>query len=285
MPASRSDALVDTDWLAAHLNDANVRVVDATSFLPNVPRDGRAEHGQKHIPGAVFFSVDEIADRSTDLPHMLPSPDFFAEEVGKLGIGNDTRVIVYDANGGTSASARVWWTFRIFGHDNVAILNGGLPKWLAEGRPVEAGAVKPAQRTFKAAFRPNMVRSRQQVIANIASKAEQVVDARTLGRFNGKEPEPRPSKKIGRIPGSYCVPVGTLVDPERNMVLRSPEEIAKRFKDAGVDLTKPIVTTCGSGVTASFLALGLYLIGREDIAVYDGSWAEWGNAPDTPVEP
>jgi thiosulfate/3-mercaptopyruvate sulfurtransferase len=216
---------------------------------------------------------------------MLPSPEFFAEEVGKLGIGNDTRVVVYDANGGPSASARVWWTFRVFGHDNVAVLNGGLPKWLAEGRPVEAGEVTPEPRSFKAKARPQMVRSRQQIIANIASKAEQVVDARTPGRFNGQEPEPRPSKKIGHIPGSYCVPVGTLVDPERNMVLRTPAEIAKRFVDAGVDLSKPIVTTCGSGVTASFLALGLYLIGREDIAVYDGSWAEWGNAPDTPVEP
>jgi thiosulfate/3-mercaptopyruvate sulfurtransferase len=284
MSNNPSDALVSTEWLAEHLDDPSVRIFDTTSFLPNVPRDAEAEFQERHIPGAVRFSVDDIADKSTGLPHMLPSAAVFAEAVGNLGVGNGTKVIAYDANGGTSASARVWWNFRVFGHDNVAILEGGLPRWLAEKRPTESGTATPPKATFEAAFRPELVRSRQDLIANVQTRAAQVVDARTVARFNGLEPEPRPSKKVGHIPGSSCVPVGSLVDPEAGMALRSPDEIAQRFRDAGVDLDKPIITTCGSGVTAAFLALGLYTAGREDIAVYDGSWAEWGNADDTPVE-
>ena len=283
MSNNPSDALVSTEWLAAHLSDPSVRIFDTTSFLPNVPRDAEAEYRERHIPGAVRFSVDDIADKTSGLPHMLLGVAAFAEAAGNLGVSNDTKVVAYDANGGTSASARVWWNFRVFGHDNVAILEGGLPKWLAEGRPTEGGMVTPPPATFKAAFRPELVRSRQDLIANVQSNAAQVVDARTVARFKGQEPEPRPSKKAGHIPGSMCVPVGTLVDPDAGMALRSPDEIAKRFRDAGVDLDKPIITTCGSGVTAAFLALGLYTAGRGDIAVYDGSWAEWGNADDTPV--
>jgi thiosulfate/3-mercaptopyruvate sulfurtransferase len=284
MSNNPSDALVSTEWLAANLSNPSIRIFDTTSFLPNVLRDAEAEYEECHIPGAVRFSVDDIADKTSGLPHMLLGSAAFAEAAGNLGVNNDTKVIAYDANGGTSASARAWWNFRVFGHDNIAILEGGLPKWLAEERATEGGVVTPLKVFFKATFRPELVRSRQDLIANVESKASQVVDARTVSRFKGQEPEPRPSKKVGHIPGSMCVPVGSLVDPEAGMALRSPDEIAKRFIDAGVNLDGPIITTCGSGVTAAFLALGLYTAGRTDVAVYDGSWAEWGNADDTPVE-
>ena len=276
-------ALVDTAWLAANLDDPEVRVVDATFFLPTVARDARAEFEQCHIPGAVFFDIDAIADRDTDLPHMLPDAATFGRGVGRLGIGNATHVIVYDVHGGCAAAARLWWTLRVFGHERVAVLDGGMPKWRREGHPTEAGTPTPKETRFEARLNPAMVRGADDLLANIASRAEQVIDARTAGRFAGIDPEPRPAKKAGHVPGSVNQPFNDLMDPEAGVV-RPADQIAAAFDRASVDRTRPIVTTCGSGVTAAFLSFGLYLIGVENAAVYDGSWAEWGTRDDTPVE-
>jgi thiosulfate/3-mercaptopyruvate sulfurtransferase len=233
------------------------------------------------VPGAVFFDIDAIADRTTSLPHMLPSPEAFAAAVGALGIGSGDRVGVYDVRGVVSA-ARVWWTFRVFGHEAVAVLDGGLRKWQAEGRPVEHGAPKPAPRTFTARLRPELVRSLDAMRANLTSRAAQVLDARSAGRFAGTEPEPRPGLRGGHIPGSLNLPYETLYRADGT--LKAPDELRGAITAAGVDLGRPVVTSCGSGVTASVLALALYLVGRPDAAVYDGSWSEWGSRSDTPVE-
>ena len=276
------DALVSTAWLAENLDDPEVRVVDASFHLPTVARDARAEFERCHVPGAVFFDVDEICAPASDLPHMLPDPETFSRAVGGLGIGAGNRVVVYDVNGGCAAAARVWWTFRVFGHGNVAVLNGGLPKWLAEDHPTESGAAEPADAHLHPRFDPDMVQGAHDLLANLESKRAQVVDARNRARFAGAEPEPRPARKAGHIPGSLNLPFITLMNTDG--VMRPADEIAAAFAHAGVDLDKPIVTTCGSGVTAAFLTFGLYLLGHENAAVYDGSWAEWGNRDDTPVE-
>ena len=283
MDYTNPHALVGTAWLAANLDDPEVRAVDATFFLPTVARDAAAEFAQCHIPGAVFFDIDAIADRNTDLPHMLPDAATFSREVGCLGIGNGTHVVVYDLHGGCAAAARLWWTLRAFGHERVAVLDGGLPKWQREGRPTETGTPTPEEARFEAKTNPAMVRGADDLLANIASRAFQVIDARSAGRFAGAEPEPRPAKKAGHIPGSVNQPFNALMDPKAGVV-RPADEVAAAFERAGVDRTRPIVTTCGSGVTAAFLSFGLYLIGVENAAVYDGSWAEWGNRDDTPVE-
>ena len=275
------DALVSTDWLAAHLSDPDLRVVDGSWHMPQLKRDPRAEFTQAHIPGAVFFDIDAIADHATSLPHMLPDAATFARAVGALGIGSGDRVVVYDVSG-VSSAARVWWTFRAFGHDAVAVLDGGLRKWRAEGRPVESGTPAPAARAFKATPRPELVRDLDAVRANIASRAAQVLDARSAGRFAGTEPEPRAGLRGGHIPGSLNLPYDSLYRADGT--LQSPEELRAALQGAGIDLARPVVTTCGSGVTASVLALALYLVGRRDVAVYDGSWSEWGGRPDTPVE-
>ena len=283
MDYTNPHALVGTAWLAANLDDPEVRAVDATFFLPTVARDAAAEFAQCHIPGAVFFDIDAIADRNTDLPHMLPDAATFSREVGCLGIGNGTHVVVYDLHGGCAAAARLWWTLRAFGHERVAVLDGGLPKWQREGRPTETGTPTPEEARFEAKTNPAMVRGADDLLANIASRTFQVIDARSAGRFAGAEPEPRPAKKAGHIPGSVNQPFNALMDPKAGVV-RPADEVAAAFERAGVDRTRPIVTTCGSGVTAAFLSFGLYLIGVENAAVYDGSWAEWGNRDDTPVE-
>jgi thiosulfate/3-mercaptopyruvate sulfurtransferase len=276
------DPLVTTEWLAKELGAPDLRVLDGTWHMPQLKRDPRAEFAQAHIPGAAFFDIDAIADHATSLPHMLPDAATFARAVGALGIGSGDRVVVYDVRGVISA-ARVWWTFRAFGHDAVAVLDGGLRKWRAEGRPVESGMPAAPARAFKATARPELVRDLDAVRANITSRAAQVLDARSAGRFAGTEPEPRAGLRGGHIPGSLNLPYDSLYRPDGT--LQSPAELRVALQGAGVDLARPVVTTCGSGVTASVLALALYLVGRRDVAVYDGSWSEWGGRPDTPVEP
>lgn len=275
------DPVVTTEWLAKHLGEPDLRVVDGTWHMPQAGRDARAEFEAAHVPGAVFFDIDAIADRTSSLPHMLPSAEAFGAAVGGLGIANADRVIVYDVRGVVSA-ARVWWTFRAFGHDAVAVLDGGLRKWQAEGRPVKRGAAAPTPRPFTARLRPELVRDLAAMRDNVASQAAQILDARSAGRFAGTEPEPRAGLRGGHIPGSLSLPYETLYRADGT--LKPPEELRAAIIGAGVDLGRPVVTSCGSGVTASVLALALYLVGRRDVAVYDGSWSEWGARPDTPVE-
>jgi thiosulfate/3-mercaptopyruvate sulfurtransferase len=238
---------------------------------------------ERHIPGAAFFDVDGIRDPNTGLSHMLPSPGSFGQTVSALGIDNGDTVIVYDAPG-SAAAARVWWTFRVFGHADVAVLDGGLEKWIAEGRPVDDRPPQPREARFEARYNGALVRSVDDLLANLKTAREQVIDNRGSGRFAGREPEPRPARHLGHIPGSLNIPFTGFIDLERQGAWRSADEIAGVFRDAGVDLNQPLVSSCGSGVTACTTAFAAFLLGKEDVAVYDGSWAEWGNRDDTPVE-
>jgi thiosulfate/3-mercaptopyruvate sulfurtransferase len=275
--------LVSTAWLADRLGKPGIVVLDATYHLPNVKRDARAEHAREHIPGAMFFDIDTIADPGSPLPHMLPSPDDFARTVEALGVGSGDHVIAYDSYGLMSA-ARPWWMFRIFGHERVSVLDGGLPKWKREGRPVTDTASAPtAGKRFQPRFRSDLVRSKDQLLANLRSGAEQVLDARAAGRFQGTQPEPRAGLRSGHIPASRNLPYNRLVDADTQTVVPA-KNLRELFAQAGIDPAKPVVTSCGSGVTACVLALGLDLIGAKKVAVYDGSWSEWGLPGDTPVE-
>jgi thiosulfate/3-mercaptopyruvate sulfurtransferase len=282
MPYAHPESLVSTEWLAAHIDAPDLRVFDASFTLPGISPTAEAEYARRHIPGAVFFDIDGISDHSNPLPHMLPSPDDFTRMVGALGISNDRRIILYDIAGFGSAP-RAWWMLRIFGHDKVALLDGGLPKWLAEGRAVTTYVPQPKPVTFTPRFDAGAVRSKAQLLANLSATREQVLDARSAGRFAGTAAEPRPGLRGGHIPGSINVPYDTLGDRKTRRYLPAAQ-IEQRFRDAGVDRDKPIVTSCGSGVTACALAFGLHLIGWPEAAIYDGSWSEWGLADnDTPV--
>jgi thiosulfate/3-mercaptopyruvate sulfurtransferase len=274
------ESLVSTEWLARNLSQPDLRIVDATYYLPMQNKNAKAEYLERHIPGAIFFDLDDISDTASTLPHMLPPPEKFASRVRKLGIGDGNRIVIYDAQGMMSA-ARVWWMFRIFGAREVAILDGGLPKWLAEGRPVDDGQVLLQERHFTARLDNTQVRGKDQVRRNIDSKREQVLDARTAGRFHATEPEIWPGRRSGHIPGAYNLPYGQLLKPD--MTFKDADTLRGLYEGAGIDLKKPVVTSCGSGITACVLAFGLHLIGHRDVAVYDGSWAEWGLPGDTPV--
>lgn len=273
--------LISAESLASRLNDPDIAVLDATFFLPNQGRDAKREYMDAHLPGARLFDIDAIADRTNPLPHMLPSEGFFAESAGKLGIGNHSLVVVYD-NNSFMASARVWWTFRVFGHERVMVLDGGLARWKDLGLPLESGPVASAPREFKATFHPGLVRGLDEVKMLLNDDAVQILDARSPGRFAGTEPEPRQGLRSGHIPGGKNLFFKRLVD-EQTHCLKPVAGLAAEFQQAGIDLRHPVVATCGTGVTASVLALGLYCLGNEYAAVYDGSWTEWGGREDTPV--
>ena len=284
MVTHNSPWIVETRWLAQHLDAPDIVVLDGSMYLPGSGRDAKAEYAQQHIPGALFFDIDEISDSSSSLPHMLPSPEKFSSCVKKLGIGNGTRVVAYDSAGLFSA-ARVWWMFQIMGHADVAILNGGLPKWLAEGLPLEEGpARQPRESHFTSRFQASKVKSLDDVLKTVTSgNSNHIVDARSAARFTGKVPEPRPELKSGNIPGSLNVPYGNLL--EQDGTLKSCEDIKQVFLDSGLDPAKPVITTCGSGVTAAVLVLALALIGKNNsVSLFDGSWAQWGASEDVPID-
>jgi len=283
MPYAHPEALVSTEWLAAHLDDPRVRVVDSSFKLPGITPTAKEDYDRGHIPGAVFFDIDDIAEPGTSLPHMIPSPDLFARKMEGLGIGDGDRVVAYDS-AGLSSAGRAWWMLRLFGRREVALLDGGLPKWRAEGRPLDTALPSPPRRQFTARFDPVLVRDKRALLENLSTRQEQVVDARAAGRFEGTAEETRPGLRRGHIPGSRNLPYDRVTDPQTHQ-LRSAEELSRLFRDAGVALDRPIVASCGSGVTACALAFALHLIGHPGAAVYDGSWSEWGLPGDTPVEP
>ncbi|WP_340645269.1 3-mercaptopyruvate sulfurtransferase [Phenylobacterium sp.] len=273
-----TDPLVSTDWLAVHLGE--VQVVDATWFMPSEGREGHADYLTAHIPGAVFFDIDAIADRTVDLPHMLPTAEAFADAAGELGLSRDATVVAYDSFG-IRSSARVWWTLRVMGFAKVFVLDGGFKKWLAEGRATESGHGALPQTTLSPSLDARLVRDVEAVKNLLQSKAAQLVDARGAARFRGEVPEPRAGLRSGHMPGARNTPFDSLLNPDGTM--KPAEELRPLFTGAKVDLGAPIVTTCGSGVTASVVALALARLGRRDVAVYDGSWTEWGGRTDTRV--
>src|SRR5579859_6293884 len=279
--SATSDPLVSTEWLGAHLGEANVKVLDATFKLPGVLPLPKDDYLAAHLPGAVYFDVDAVSDHANPLPHMFPSAEQFGRDVGALGISNADTVVVYDS-GTWVAAPRTWWMFLSYGHSDVRVLDGGLKKWKAEGRKVESGEVKPKPATFKASYDPKRVRSVKQMIANVANRAEQVIDARAAERFEGRAAEPRPGIRSGHIPGALNLPYNDLFDAATG-TMKPLDELKKAFAGAGVDTAKPIVTSCGSGVSAAVLTLALYRLGVENTALYDGSWSEWGKADGPPI--
>jgi thiosulfate/3-mercaptopyruvate sulfurtransferase len=274
------DALVSTGWLQTHLDTPDVRVVDASWFMPSAGRDARAEHDACHLPRAVFFDIDEIGEARDLHPHMVPGAAKFSAKVRQLGLGDGVRIVVYD-NNRFIASARAWWLLRFMGHAEVTVLDGGLAKWQAEGRPVTDMPSRPVSRHFTARQNNLLHRELDQVRANLTTRREQVVDARAPGRFHAREPEPRAGLRGGHIPGSRNLPYGELIATDGT--LKPVSELRRSFAAAGIDLTRPLVTSCGSGVSAAVLNLALFQLGVPDAALYGGSWAEWGAQADTPV--
>lgn len=274
-----SSFFVSTAWLADNLGAPDLAIVDGTYFMPDENRNAEAEYLAAHIPGAMFFDIDAIADHTTDLPHMLPGPAAFAESMAKLGLDDKMRIVVYDASG-LQGVARVWWTLRIFGAADVKILDGGLPRWQAEGREVEIGPVPRTPRSFTPRFDAGAIADAAYVKQASESGSAQIVDARAAARFRGEAAEPRPGLRTGHIPSSRNVPWREVVE---NGSIKAPDAVAAVFAEAGVDLAKPIVTTCGSGVTAAILLLALATIGKAGVILYDGSWSEWGARADLPI--
>ncbi|GAU48896.1 hypothetical protein TSUD_98870 [Trifolium subterraneum] len=300
--APTNEPVVSVDWLYDNLKEPDIKVVDASWYMPDEQRNPIQEYQVAHIPGALFFDVDGIADRTTNLPHMLPSEEAFAAAVSALGIQNKDDLVVYDGKGLFSA-ARVWWMFRVFGHDRIWVLDGGLPRWRASGYDVESSASSDAilkasaaseaiekvyqgqavgPITFETKFQPQLVWTLEQVTKNIEEKSHQHVDARGKPRFDGIAPEPRKGIRSGHVPGSKCIPFSQMLDGSQSLL--PADELKKRFDQEGISLENPVVTSCGTGVTACILALGLHRLGKTDVPVYDGSWTEWGAHPDTPVD-
>lgn len=278
-----ADSLVDTAWVADHLDDPNVRILDGSYHLAATGRNGRAEYDAAHIPGALHFDIDAVCDPNpTPSPHMFPTAEDFGSAVGAMGISNDQRVVVYDADGLFSAP-RVWWMFRAFGHENVAVMTGGFRKWQAEGRPVTADVPSFAAATFKANLDPGKLRSIAQIQANIETAGELVLDARAANRFDGSQPEARAGVEPGHIPGSANLPYAEIIDADAGD-FRDADTLRAAFDRVGADGARTVATTCGSGVTACILGLGMHLIGRDNWALYDGSWTEWGINEETPKE-
>ncbi|WP_135210114.1 3-mercaptopyruvate sulfurtransferase [Vitreimonas flagellata] len=274
------DPIVSPTWLAERLEAPDMRVVDATWFLPGDERNAKALYEERRIPGAVFFDIDEIADTDSHLPHMLPSPEKFASRMRKLGIGDGARVVVYD-NQGLFSAARVWWTFRVMGHEDVSVLDGGFPAWERGGFPIDGHPpATRAERHFTARYRGDLVRNASDVRKAIAD-AKTILDARPAPRFRGETPEPRAGLKSGHMPGARSLPAGSLIN--ENGSLRSKEELEELFAAAGADPSQPAICSCGSGVTAAIIALALARLGHWDAAIYDGAWAEWGALPDAPI--
>ena len=281
MSLSEASPLVSAKWLKDHLDAPDVRVVDASWHLPSEKRNALEEYNAAHIPGAVFFDIDEIADTESGLPHMLPSATLFSSRARKMGLGSGNKIVVYDTRGLFSA-ARVWWMFRVMGHRDVCVLDGGLPKWRADGYAVEDLAPRPRERHFIARVNRELVRDKDQVKSANATGQEQLIDARGPGRFRGEEPEPREGMRSGHIPGSKNVPYASLLGEDGTV--KALDDLQALFVDAGLDFDQPVVTTCGSGVTACMLVLALELLGKTDVAVYDGSWSEWSRSDDADVE-
>ncbi|HRX37028.1 MAG TPA: 3-mercaptopyruvate sulfurtransferase [Aestuariivirga sp.] len=276
-----SNDVVSTEWLERHLGSPDICILDGSWYLPAAQRDAKAEFTEAHIPGARFFDIDEISATDSPLPHMLPSPEKFSSRMRKLGVGDGKRVIAYDGSGLFSA-ARVWWMFKVFGHDDVAVLDGGFPKWKAEGRPIEDGpSLKPQERHFTARYQSMMVRDMKDVAAALKSGSAQLLDARSAPRFRGEETEPRPHVRAGHMPGARNVHYASLL--KQDGTLKSAEDIAAIFAAAGVDTSRPMITSCGSGITAAILNLALTQLGAHANSLYDGSWTEWGGNPDSVV--
>lgn len=274
--------LVGTSWLESHLNDSDLRIVDASWYMPSSGRNAQEEYEAAHIPGAVFASIDWLSDETAPYPHTLPTPDVLSKKLGSLGLGNEHSIVVYDGSAKLFSAARIWYMIRSLGHKRVAVLDGGIARWKAEGKSVTKGIESYPPAKFAAHADPKFWRNLSQMKANLASTQETVVDARSPSRFNASEAEPRAGVRGGHIPNARNVHYATLTNS--NGSLLSPDQLRSRFAESGVDIQKPVVCSCGSGVTACVVALGLELAGAKQVAVYDGSWTEWGSQPDTPVQ-